>query len=117
MSDPTASSMLMSVYNQLTVAEGLPLIGVVPSAIKGVVALAQMVSGLALLLLTAPFYLLCQSICSRNNCLRRHAFQWYADSAHHVAIGASLILHSLINIETLGMMQFFNNKTFFLPLS
>ncbi len=54
MSSPTIHGMLESIYQMLTPSEMAPLIGGVSSAVKGVVAIAQMVARLAILLISTP---------------------------------------------------------------
>ncbi len=116
MSDPTIYSILNSVYDNLTPAESIPIIGVVSSAAKGVIGVAQAVLGLAFLLLSAPFNFLCEAMCVPNNYVRRHVYSLYSNSLKHLFTGLTILFNSVVNIETLGLAQYLQKRTIFLPL-
>ncbi len=107
---PTPTEMFDSVYKFLTPAEAIPVIGVLPSAITGVLALVQLITGIALSILSTPIHTLCRAMCSFDNRIFDFINDWHKSNLDHCISGYTKLLDSLFNIETLGFKHYYEKR-------
>ena len=109
MSCPLPIDVFGKIYETLTPFESYFLIGVAPSIVKGVVALVQVITGIALALLSTPFFILFKSPCFEGKVID---FVNTAQFYNVVSIMKGIIefVNSILNIETLGLMAYFNSR-------
>ena len=83
--------------------ESIPLFGVIPSALKAVIALAKIIIGLAIVVVGTPLFLSSYLICESIDCLKTFQKDWYAVGFFLGTTGFIQLFESLLNIETLGL--------------
>lgn len=91
------------ISTKLAPAESIPLLGMIPSALKAVIALAKVVLGIAIVLIGAPFFFLSHLLCEKVECLTTLNQNLYGAGLFLATSGIAQFFERLRNIETLGL--------------
>lgn len=91
------------IYQKLAPAESIPILGVLPSALKAIMALAKVILGITIVLIGTPFFLLSHLTCEKVECLKTLNQNIYGASLFLATSGIAQFFERLRNIETLGL--------------
>lgn len=98
------------IQKKLAPAESIPLLGIIPSALKAIVALAKIILGLAIVILGSPFSLFSHLICEKVECLKTLNENIFKAGAFLGGTGTQQFFLRLRNITTLGF-HFYHQPT------
>ena len=99
-------SFFNNLYKTLEPAVDIPVIGIFPAAAQGLLAIVETITGLALLLISAPFRFLTKATCQPNNSIRKFIDEIYYAAGKEEFFGIAMLNRSLIKIVTLSLARF-----------
>ncbi len=99
-------SFFNNLYKTLEPAVDIPVIGILPAAAQGLLAIVETITGLAILLISAPFHFLMKATCQPNNSIRKFIDGIYFSAANEEFAGIAMLTRSLIKIVTLSLARF-----------
>ncbi len=106
MSDPVSPSLFYNVYKTLEPAANIPVIGIIPAAAQGLLAIVETIAGLAILLISAPFRFLAKGCCHEDNSIRKFIDKIFFGGLHEKSWGMAMLDRSLVKIVTLSLARF-----------